>query len=45
MMQLRLLLNLLHFLSNLGALYALRRAPNFYEIHPLLMTLFVADPS
>jgi hypothetical protein len=26
--------NLLHFLPDLDALYALRRAPNFYEIHP-----------
>jgi hypothetical protein len=24
----------LHFLLELDALYALRRAPNFYEIHP-----------
>jgi hypothetical protein len=24
----------LYFLPDLGALYALRRAPNFYEIHP-----------
>jgi hypothetical protein len=26
--------NLLHFLPELGALYALRSAPSFYEIHP-----------
>jgi hypothetical protein len=26
--------NLLHFLLDLSALYALRHAPNFYEIHP-----------
>jgi hypothetical protein len=28
--------NLLYFLPNLGELYALRRTPNFYEIHPRL---------
>ena len=33
-MYLRLALNLLHFNLLLGALYALRRAPNFNEIHP-----------
>jgi hypothetical protein len=27
-------LNLLHFLPDLGALYALHPTPNFYEIHP-----------
>jgi hypothetical protein len=26
--------NFLHFLQDLGELYALHRAPNFYEIHP-----------
>jgi hypothetical protein len=34
-MYLRLTPNLLHFLPDLDAIYALRRAPNFYEIHPL----------
>jgi hypothetical protein len=34
-MYLRLTPNLLHFLSDLDALYALRCTPNFYEIHPL----------
>jgi hypothetical protein len=29
-----LALNLLHFHPDLGAVYALRHAPNFYEIHP-----------
>jgi hypothetical protein len=33
-MNLRLALNLWHFLQDKGALYALRRVPNFYEIHP-----------
>jgi hypothetical protein len=33
---LHLELNLLHFLPDKGALYALRRAPNFHEIHPSL---------
>jgi hypothetical protein len=33
-MHLRLALNLLHFLPALDVLYALRRAPNLYEIHP-----------
>ncbi len=33
-MYLRLTPNLFHFLLDLGALYALRRGPNFYEIHP-----------
>jgi hypothetical protein len=33
-MHLRLALNLMHLLQDLGALYALRRTPNFYEIHP-----------
>jgi hypothetical protein len=33
-MHLRLALKLLHFLPDLGELYALRFAPNFYEIHP-----------
>jgi hypothetical protein len=33
-MHLRLALNLQHFLLDLGALYALHLAPNFYEIHP-----------
>jgi hypothetical protein len=33
-MYLRLTPNLLHFPPDLDALYALRRAPNFYEIHP-----------
>jgi hypothetical protein len=31
-MHLRLSLNLLYFLPDLGALYALRRTHNFYEI-------------
>jgi hypothetical protein len=35
-MHLRLALNLLHFLQDLSALYALRRTPNFFEIHPRL---------
>jgi hypothetical protein len=34
-MHLRLRLNLLHFLPDLGVLYGLSRAPSFYEIHPL----------
>jgi hypothetical protein len=34
-MHLKFALNLLHFLPDLGALYALPRAPNFYEIQPL----------
>jgi hypothetical protein len=33
-MHLHLVLNLLHFLTDLGVLYALRHVPNFYEIHP-----------
>ena len=33
-MYLRLALNFLHFHPVLGVLYALRSAPNFYEIHP-----------
>jgi hypothetical protein len=32
-MHLRLPLNLKHFLPDLGALYILRCAPNYYEIH------------
>jgi hypothetical protein len=32
-MDLWIALNLLHFLPDLGAVYALRRLPNFYEIH------------
>jgi hypothetical protein len=32
-MYLRLMPNLLHFLPDLGALYTLYHAPNFYEIH------------
>jgi hypothetical protein len=35
-MHLRLALNLFHFLPDLGALYTLRCAPNFYEIDPWL---------
>jgi hypothetical protein len=35
-MHLCIVLNLLHFLPGFGALYALRRVPNFYEIHLLL---------
>jgi hypothetical protein len=31
---LHFVLNLLYFRSDLGALYALCRATNFYEIHP-----------
>jgi hypothetical protein len=42
-MYLRLTPNLLDFLPELGALYALRRAPNFYEIHPwLLMYVYLS---
>jgi hypothetical protein len=26
--------NLFHFLPDLGALYTLRHAPNYYEMHP-----------
>jgi hypothetical protein len=33
-MYLRLTPNLLYFLPDFDALYALFRAPNFYEIHP-----------
>jgi hypothetical protein len=33
-MHLRLVLNLLHFLPDVGALYALRSTLTFYEIHP-----------
>jgi hypothetical protein len=33
-MYLRLTPNLLHFLPDLDALYALCHTPNFYEIHP-----------
>jgi hypothetical protein len=33
-MHLRLALNFLHFLPDLGAPYALRREPSFYKIHP-----------
>jgi hypothetical protein len=33
-MHLGLALNLLYFLPDLGALYALGRAPNFYDVHP-----------
>jgi hypothetical protein len=33
-MYLRITPNLFHFLPDLGALYALRHVPNFYEIHP-----------
>jgi hypothetical protein len=36
-MCLRFMPNLLHFLPDLAALYALHRAPNFYEIHPSLV--------
>ncbi len=36
-MDLRLALNLLCFLLDLCALYALCHSPNFYEIHPRLM--------
>jgi hypothetical protein len=36
-MHLGLVLNLLHFFPDLGALYALGGAPNFYEIHPGLV--------
>ena len=36
-MHLRHVLNLVYFLSDLGALYALHHAPNFYEIHPWCM--------
>jgi hypothetical protein len=43
-MYLRLAFNLLHFLSDFGALYALHSAPNFYEIHPMSqMTLKVTN--
>jgi hypothetical protein len=35
-MDLHLALNLLHFLPDLGALHALRRASNLYDIHPRL---------
>jgi hypothetical protein len=52
-MYLRLMPNLLHFLPDLNALYSLRHAPNFYEIHPwlcikhrvarILMESFVAE--
>jgi hypothetical protein len=38
-MYMRLSPNLLHFLPDLGALYALRRSPNFYEIHPWSLKL------
>jgi hypothetical protein len=38
---LRLVLNLLHFLPSLGALYALRHAPNFYEIHPKISKIWM----
>ncbi len=33
-MYLRRTPNLLHFIPDLDVLYALCRAPNFYEIHP-----------
>jgi hypothetical protein len=33
-MHLRLALNLLQFLPDLGMLFALRHAPDYYEIHP-----------
>jgi hypothetical protein len=36
-MYLRFTPNLLHFLPDFGALYALRRALNFYEIHHRLL--------
>jgi hypothetical protein len=36
-MHLGLELNLLHFLPDLDVLWALRRAINFYEIHPYLL--------
>jgi hypothetical protein len=39
-MHLRLIPNLLHFLPDLDALYALCCAPNFYEIHPWFNSLF-----
>ena len=38
-MHLRLVLNLLHFLLDLAALYAWCIASNFYEIHRLLSAL------
>jgi hypothetical protein len=38
-MHLRLALNLLHFLTDLGALYALCYSSNFYEIQPKLTKL------
>jgi hypothetical protein len=33
--------NLLHFLPDLGALYALRHAPNFYEIQLKSLGIYV----
>jgi hypothetical protein len=36
-MYLRLAPNLLYFLPDLTALYALRRVPNFFEIHPWIL--------
>jgi hypothetical protein len=40
-MYLRLTPNLLHFLPDLDALYALRPTPNFYEIHPRGVKTFI----
>jgi hypothetical protein len=42
-MHLRLALNLLHFLPDLGGLYTLRHVPNFYEIHPRSISTDWAD--
>jgi hypothetical protein len=35
--------NLLHFLLDLGVLYALHRAPNFNEIHPWPINCILRD--
>jgi hypothetical protein len=42
-MHLCLALNLMHFFTVFGALYALHRATNFYEIHPSCMGKAVSD--
>jgi hypothetical protein len=42
-MYLRLIPNLLHFLPDLDAFYALRHALNFYEIHPGYLSCHLSE--
>jgi hypothetical protein len=44
-MHLHLALNILHFLPDLGALFTLRLAPTFCEIHPVLTTMLSLNAS